>query len=340
MTKNTMKKPTAEDRALELFTDMMIKKIETIQKDWQKPWFMEGMMKWPHNIAGRRYNGMNSFMLMLYCEDNGYKIPCFNTFNCLQRMNGETGKDGKELPKVSVLKGEKSFPVLLTMFICIHKQTMERIEYKQWKTLPYAEQDKYNVFPRLRVYNVFNIDQTNLKESRPELYEKIRSEDNPVIGPKEDGYSFTPADRMIEDRLWICPIYPKHQDNAYFSISKNEIVVPEKKQFHDGESFYGTLFHEMVHSTGAKGVLDRIKPSGFGSEDYAREELVAELGAALVSQYYGMTRHIKDDSCAYLKAWLDRLKQSPQFIKTVLTDVKKAVSMITQKIDEVDPATA
>lgn len=82
-------------------------------------------------------------------------------------------------------------------------------------------------------------------------------------------------------------------------------------------------------------MLDRIKPAAFGSDEYAREELVAELGAALVSQRYGMSRHIKEDSCAYLKSWLDKLKESPQFIKTTLIDVKKATAMITHRVDRI-----
>lgn len=140
---------------------------------------------------------------------------------------------------------------------------------------------------------------------------------------------------MIKDNLWICPIKPMHQNEAYYSITKNEIVVPEKEQFRDGESFYGTLFHEMIHSTGAEGVLDRLQPTSFGSKEYAREELVAELGSALVTQRYGMTKHIKEDSCAYLKGWLDELKESPQFIKTTLLDVKRASSIVTQKVDKI-----
>ena len=70
-------------------------------------------------------------------------------------------------------------------------------------------------------------------------------------------------------------------------------------------------------------------------QEYAREELVAELGSALVSQRYGMTKHIKEDSCAYLKSWLDELKESPQFIKTTLLDVKRATSLITQRVDRI-----
>ena len=91
----------------------------------------------------------------------------------------------------------------------------------------------------------------------------------------------------------------------------------------------------MGHSTGAENQLDRLKPTTFGSAEYAREELVAELTAALTAQRYGMSKHLKDDTAAYLKAWLDSLKESPQFIKTVLLDVKKASSMLTQRIDQI-----
>ena len=147
--------------------------------------------------------------------------------------------------------------------------------------------------------------------------------------------SFEPMDVMIRDNRWICPIRPMHQDKAYFSITKNEIVVPEKSQFKDGESYYGTLWHEMTHSTGVEGQLDRIKPACFGSDEYAREELVAELGSALVAQRYGMSKALKEESCAYLKSWQDHLKESPQFIKTTLLDVKRATSLVTQNVDKI-----
>ena len=64
----------------------------------------------------------------------------------------------------------------------------------------------------------------------------------------------------------------------------------------------------MTHSTGHESQLDRFKPTSFGSAEYAREELVAELGSALVAQRYGMAKHIKEDSAAYLKSWLESLK--------------------------------
>ena len=91
----------------------------------------------------------------------------------------------------------------------------------------------------------------------------------------------------------------------------------------------------MAHSTGAEQHLNRLKPTSFGSKEYAREELVAELTAALTSQRYGMSKVIKEDSVPYLKNWLDSLKEEPSYIKNVLQDVKKASSMINQHIDKV-----
>ena len=326
---------SAEDKALDLFSEMMIAKIESLRgKDgWKKPWFTEGALQWPKNLNGREYNGMNAFLLLLHCEKEGYRIPRFCTFDRIQQFNRTGSKDKEAKPRVSVLKGEHSFPVMLTTFTVVDKETKERIKWEDYKLLSQEQREKYNVYPKLQTYHVFNVAQTNLKEVRPELWEKLEQE---YSMPKVDrSEAFEPVDRMITDNRWICPIKPMYGDSAYYSISKNEIVVPEKGQFKDGESFYSNLFHEMGHSTGAENQLDRLKPTTFGSAEYAREELVAELTAALTAQRYGMSKHLKDDTAAYLKAWLDSLKESPQYIKTVLLDVKKASSMLTQRIDQI-----
>ena len=111
-------------------------------------------------------------LLMLHCEKEGYTIPRFCTFDCVQRLN-KPGKNGEELPRVSVLKGEKSFPVMLTTFTCIHKETKEKIKYDDYKNLSEDEKKEYNVYPKMQVFRVFNVAQTNLKEARPELWEKL-----------------------------------------------------------------------------------------------------------------------------------------------------------------------
>ena len=328
-------KPTAEQKALDLFSEMMISKIESLRsKDgWKKPWFTEGTLQWPKNLNGREYNGMNAFLLLLHCEKEGYRIPRFCTFDRIQQFNKPGSRDKDAKPRVSVLKGEHSFPVMLTTFTVVDKETKERIKCEDYKLLSQEHREKSNVYPMLQTYHVFNVAQTNLKEVRPERWAKLEQE---YSMPKVDrSEAFEPVDRMITDNRWICPIKPMYGDSAYYSISKNEIVVPEKGQFKDGESFYSNLFHEMGHSTGAENQLDRLKPTTFGSAEYAREELVAELTAALTAKRYGMSKHLKDDTAAYLKAWLDSLKESSQYIKTVLLDVKKASSMLTQRIDQI-----
>jgi antirestriction protein ArdC len=337
---------SSEDRALDRFAEMMIEKIKTLQGDWKKPWFTEGALQWPKNLSGREYNGMNALMLMMHCEKQGYKLPVFCTFDRVAGLNftkdkqgakmQATDKNGEQLPQVSVNKGEKSFPVFITTYSVVEKDTKERIKWEDYKQLTDEEKGKYNVYPKLQVYNVFNVDQTNLKEARPELYNKLEQA-NQIVRQStgSDSYDFPAMDRMIEQNEWICPIKPIYGDQAYYSISKNEIVIPEKKQFKDGESFYTNLAHEMTHSTGAENQLGRLKPTSFGSKEYAREELVAELSAALVAQRYGMTKHLKEDSASYLKSWLNSLKESPEFLKTTLVDVKKASGMITRCIDDI-----
>lgn len=134
--------PSAEERALERFTELMIKKISSIKGDWKKPWFTENFMAWPKNLSGREYNGMNALMLMLLCEENNYKLPVFCTFQRVSGLNYSTDRqgnhkpltdaNGERLPQVSVLKGEKSFPVFITTFTVVDKETKEK---SRWRTI-------------------------------------------------------------------------------------------------------------------------------------------------------------------------------------------------------------
>lgn len=321
-------KTNAEDKALNLFADMMIEKIESVRNNWEKPWFTTAFQQWPKNLYGREYNGMNALMLMFMCEKKGYSIPRFCTFDCIQRLNQE-GFD-----RVSILKGEKSFPIILVIFICVNKDTKQKIMWEEYKNLSDAEKENYDLFPRTRVFRVFNVEQTNIKDSRPELWRELVNESKgKEVAINNDSFAFAPMDKMMSEQKWICPINTVLGDCAYFSISKNEIVVPKKEQFKDGESFYTNLFHEMAHSTGHETQLARLKKMSFGSADYAREELVAELTAALTATRYGMAKHIKEDSASYIKSWLKSLKEDAQFIKTTLFDVKRASRMLTEHID-------
>lgn len=328
--------PSAEDKALDRFTDLMIDKIKSIKEDWQKPWFTEGALSWPRNLTGRRYNGGNALMLMLHAEKEGYKLPVWCTFNSIQKVLNPERKEGDQQEPVHVMKGEKSFPVFLTTFTVIHKETKAKIPYDDYKKLSLDEQKEYNVYPKNQVFSVFNVAQTNLQQVRPELYAKLEEQFKGKRSEIGESFSFPAVDAMIANNAWVCPIKPQHQDKAYYSISRDEIVVPEKSQFPIPENFYGTLLHEMTHSTGSADRLNRLKASAFGDKDYAREELVAELGSALVMQQQGVQKTLKNDSAAYLKAWLNSLEESPDFIRNVMSDVKKASSVISHRIEEIN----
>lgn len=305
----------------------MVERISTINQDWKQPWIDKTNFAVPRNLSGRAYNGINSFLLLLHSAKEKYELPVFVTYNQIAYDLNNRSKlkedksekpavdlsptEGEKVDFVHVKKGEESFPVFLSVPMVRDKETNKPISLTEYNNLTKEEQDKYYVRAYTQVYNVFNLDQTNLKEARPELYAKISQKfseiDKQDIVPMEEGkmFKFDPLDKMIQDNKWICPIEEVENQGAFYSISRNKIVVPPKKTFIDGESFYGNLLHEMVHSTGSEAYLDRFNnqegKTGNKRIDYAREELVAELGAAVTAHRYGFDKHIKDDSAAYLK---------------------------------------
>ena len=210
---------SSEDRALDKFAEMMIEKINTLQNDWKKPWFTEGSLTWPKNLSGREYNGMNALMLIMHCEKQGYKLPVFCTFDRVAGLNFNKDKQGKRqqvkdnngeaLPQVTILKGEKSFPVFITTFTVVNKETREKIKYDDYRLMSEERRKEYNVYPKLQVYNVFNVAQTNLQEARPELYKKLEAAAG-VNRPLNHGddFSFPAMDKIIKKNGWICPIKP------------------------------------------------------------------------------------------------------------------------------------
>ena len=339
--------PSATDKALERFAELMISKIETLQGDWKKPWFTPGASQPPRNLSGRHYNGGNSLMLMLQAEKMGYDIPVWGTFDRITGLNYNKDKNGNvllardkngnKLPQVSVNKGEKSFPVFLTCFTVINQETKEKIPYDDYRNLSKEEQAKYKVYPKLQVYNVFNVAaQTNLALTRPEMYEKLKAEAAGLIHNQGDLKSHPAIDKMIDDNLFLCPIKQERGDRAYYSPSKDEIVVPTREQFIDGEAFATNTLHECAHATGAETRLNRPDLGHpFGSEPYGREELTAELSAAVIASQYGLSKHVKDDSAKYLKSWLGSLREGPEFLKTILSNVRRCSTMITQRIEAI-----
>ena len=177
-----------------------------------------------------------------------------------------------------------------------------------------------------------------MKEARPELYQKLMDENVPKVFKVEGPvFSFEPLDIMVSENFWICDIKPKHGDDAYYSPREDKIVIPTKEQFvktGKPEAYYGTMLHEMIHSTGSGKQLDRLKPNT-DRDAYAREELVAELGSAICCQRYGFAKFIKEDTIPYVQSWLGALHEKPDFIRTVLKDIKMATSIVDVRIDAI-----
>lgn len=327
----------AEDRAYERFRNMMIEKLETIRNNPMQPWFEEGSVRWTRTLSGNGYNGMNALMLIMHCEKEGYKTPVFMTFDQVASLNFDKSKErkplrdeeGHPLPRVSILKGSKSFPVFLATHTVVHNKTNEKINYSDYKKLLPDKQDEYKVDQEYQVFNVFNIAQTNIVESRPELYAKLHK-DNKELPPEliPDAYSFPAMDKIINENDWQCPIYIRHQDKSFFSRNQDEIILQDKSQFDSNEVFYGTALQEMVNSIGSKDTSE-----GLSDPSYA---LIAELSSSLVMQKYGLSKTIKKDSQEHIEEWLSELRENNDFIKNLLTDIRKTANLINAKIDTIN----
>jgi antirestriction protein ArdC len=330
------KEPSKVDAALQRFAEMLIKRMEEMQKDWHQGWIGGGsMFGLPQNISGRTYEGSNAFLLFLHTAGNGYKAPVYMTHKQLN-------KEGAH-----VLKGEKAVPVFKWGF-SIKDKDGKKVTEEEFHNMTDDEKKECNRHPFLRIYPEFNIDQTNMSEVNKEKYDAVvsqfRKTDVPTI---TDGMYVNKAiDRMMEKQEWVCKIqYDKEEKGAYYNPAKDIVVLPTKAQFRihpndpeecfkDGQEYYGTALHEMAHSTGHPSRLDRLKPAAFGSPEYAKEELVAELTSAMVGNTLGFNRRISDNNVAYLQNWTSALRKEPKFIVSVMADVNKASRIIIENIDK------
>lgn len=322
---------------LKKFADMMVKIIKTADSNnWKKGWIgvhgsIQGL---PQNISGRTYSGGNSFFLMANTAEKGYKTPVYMTFYQAKEQN------------LHVNSGEKSVPIF-KWGLSIKDENGKKVSEEAYNEMSQDERSKMDVRPFPRVFNVFNIDQTNLVEVNKKKYDAIVARfqvPEQEVRDTEGMYVNEALDRMFEKKEWLSKVQCDHpSDRAFYQPSTDTIVLPMKEQFktgqtseeiyHDGMEYYSTALHEMAHSTGHKSRLDR-KFGGNGTDDYAHEELIAEMTSALVGSTMGFDRKILNNNASYLSGWLNRLNHKPETIASIMTDVGKASDMIIEKIDE------
>ena len=326
---------TMADKAVEKFTEMMIDRMERMKAgDWKKGWIDgEAVYGMPQNINGRNYSGSNSFFLQMDSAMHGYKTPVYMTFLQIQKENAR------------INKGAEAMPVIY-WDVSIKDANGKRVDRDDYRNMSREEQDRCSVLPFMKAYHVFNMDQTNLAEVNKEKYDKMVEQFKaPEMRDAKGMYENKALDRLFEKQEWVCPIqYDKVSANAYYSPSRDIIVVPKKEQFNigkdkdeiykDGMEYYSSALHEMAHSTGTENRLNRVKGDRFGDPKYAKEELVAELTAANTGYALGFDKRILDNNAAYLDGWISVLKENPKFIVSVMADVNKASNMVLEAVDK------
>ena len=322
--------------ALDRFAEMMIERMEQMKSsDWKQGWIggANGFAGLPQNVGGRNYSGSNSLFLQLQTAAKGYQLPVYLTFKQAHNL------------KAHVLKGEKAFPVVYWDMMVKDKDG-KKISSDEYKSMTKEERKNLDVIPFIKAFPVYNIDQTNLREVQPERMQKLIDKFKvPELRDTQGMYAHSALDRMIQQQSWLCPIQAdKRENGAYYSPSRDIVVLPMKAQFNtgnspeeiyrDGMEFYSTMLHEMTHSTMTPERLNREMGGKFGDPKYAKEELVAELTAAMISHSMGFDSKITDNSAAYLDSWIGVLKKEPKFIVSIMADVNKASDLILDHVDK------
>jgi antirestriction protein ArdC len=206
-----------------------------------------------------------------------------------------------------VKKGEKGFPVI---FWKLHEK--EDAETGEQKKLPV-----------LRYYTVFNVSQCDDIEA-PES-ERTDREFSPIEACEKVVYNWPTG-----------PQISFSGDRAFYRPSTDTVTMPKPERFHSNEEYYGTLFHELTHSTGHEkrlarpGVAD-LEHHTFGDMTYSKEELIAEMGAAFLAGHTGIERTTLDNSAAYLAGWLRILKKDAKLVVLSAAAAQRAADMILGK---------
>ena len=324
------------DKAIDKFCSLMIERMQSMKaSDWRQGWTngKGTMLGMPQNLSGRNYSGTNSFFLQMDTAMNAYRTPVYMTFMQAQKEN------------LRIKKGAQSMPVIY-WDLNIKDERGKRVAESDYKQMSRGEQAKCEVRPFLRAFSVFNVDQTNLEEVNKEKYDAIVDRfKGPQLRDTQGMYENRALDRMFERQEWICRVQnDRIVDGAYYSPARDMVIIPMKEQFNigknaeeifkDGMEYYSSALHEMTHSTGTANRLNRDKGAKFGDAKYAKEELVAELTAAMVGNTLGFDKRILNNNAAYMDGWINALREEPKFIVSVMADVNKASKMILEKIDE------
>lgn len=280
---------------------------------WFKPFKDSTTLQWSAiSSSGKPYRGINQFILSAKAIDKGW-VNKWYTFNQVDKLDGR------------VNKGEKSTDVYLWK-VNFAVEIAGKIQYfPRIDDIPGHLQKQAKKAFYLQTFKVFSISQTTLPLDTP-------AQPIEVTELEADAH----AEAILE--AWAKEVTLKHsgQGRAYYSPQGDYIHMPAKttEQWKSNGDYYKVFFHEAIHSTGHTSRLNRLdKTANFGSSEYSKEELVAELGALYLEAITGIQTAIDDfkNSQAYINGWISKLKSDPKLIMSASTKAHEAVDLILSK---------
>jgi antirestriction protein ArdC len=257
------------------------------------PWRKPWRCEPPCNlVSGKEYRGINPFLL----ASQGYGSRYWVTFNQAKKLGG------------FIRKGERSS--IVTFWNIGEEKITTDADGNPRKSKPFL----------LRYYSVFNIDQTEGIAEKLGLGNASRVPNIEQCEAIVSGMPNAPA-MQRDARAWYRP-------------STDTVGMPSKSLFGNAEEYYSTLFHELTHSTGHASRVGREgieEIAQFGSESYSKEELVAEMGAAMLCGVCAISPATIQNSAAYLRTWINRLKGDSKLLVSAASAAQKAADFIRNK---------
>jgi antirestriction protein ArdC len=274
-------------------TDQIVAMLESGVVPWRSPILGRSKAGHPRNLnTGKQYRGVNIFLLAFTAFAKGYGSSYWLTFNQARGRGG------------NVRKGEKSSMVVF---------------WKQYETADKQTGEPVKV-PVLRYYNLFNAEQVE----GVEIPDAVKFE--PVdFKPIEE------AEKLAAGYLAGPALTHDGGQQAYYRPSSDSVHLPEKTRFASVEEYYSTLLHELSHSTGHSSRLDRkldTQLRAFGSPDYGKEELIAEMSAAFLCSHAGIQPAVIENQAAYLSGWLKQLKSDKKLVISAAGQAQRAADWI------------
>jgi antirestriction protein ArdC len=303
----------------DMVTSRMLDLIKAANKgDYKRAWNDEGYLIAYNFISKKAYRGINSFMLtpLFGTLDNPYYL----TFAQIQQKGGKLkkGSKGHEVVYFSKSQTEYSDAEIERINKAAGKDQVQKGDKKEFFFLKY-----YNVFSGSDIEGI-DFDLDNFK-----LLGKVS---NGLEAGKNETIEI--AEKIIQNYPKPSPTIEFKGNKAFFSPSKDLVSLPPIDKFKTSQDFYRTYFHELSHSTGHENRLKRDLSGGFGSPEYAFEELTAEFGAVFLSAQAGIMFYTNKNHAGYLKGWnevlVPQLENDNRFLMRASSAAQKAADFILQ----------